>query len=162
MYSVQNPGAVQNPPRASKRPALYPISSCSSLCAASSGDSPGSMPPCRSFQQVFAYRVPVLSNEQRPARLIDGQDDHCVGVLGHLSGRPLAVGQLDLVDVELDHPPVEHVTAPDRAFRLHFPAHGVTARHTTCDGLRPSAASGSSRRRTAGRPAGSSRCGDSS
>ena len=124
MYSVQNPGAVQNPPRPSKRPALYPISSWSSLCAASSGSSPGSMPARRSLQQVLAYRVPVLSNEQRPARLIDGQNDHSVGVLGHLAGRPLAVGKLDLIDLD---PPVVHVAAGNRALRLYFPVHGCGA-----------------------------------
>ena len=90
-------------------------------------------PACRSLKQVFAYRVPVLSNEQCPARLIDGQNDHSVGVLGHLACSPLAIGELDLVHVQLDHPPVEHVTAPNRAFRLYFPVHGVIARHARCD-----------------------------
>ena len=52
----------------------------------------GIYPARRSLQQVLAYRVPVLPNEQRPARLIEGQHDHCVGVFDHLTGRPLSVG----------------------------------------------------------------------
>ena len=133
MYSVQNPGAVQNPPRPSKRPALYPISSLELSLRGLVGGLAGIDPAGRSLQQVFAYRVSVLSNEQRPARLIDGQDDHRVGVLGHLASRPPAVGKLYLIDVQLDYSPVVHVTPPNRAFRLYFPVHGVIARHARCD-----------------------------
>ena len=54
-------------------------------------------------------------------------------MLHDFTGRPLSVGELYLIHVQLDDPPVVHLSTANHPFRLHFPVHALTARHTSCD-----------------------------
>lgn len=112
---------VLQPPRAIANLLLhFPLSR---LCRAL----PLVHPSCRGFEQVAGDWVSVLANEYGVPGVIDGQDDHCMGMLYDLAGSQIAVRKCDPVDAHADDYAVEYLAAVDSSFRLYALARVVTA-----------------------------------
>ena len=123
----------------------------------------GIYPARRSLQQVFAYRVPILPNEQRVCpidRWAELPRRRRVRLLHASVCLPLGSSTSSTCSWTIR--PSYTSRRPIVRSGCTSPSMSLTARHTSCDDEPPTAASTSSRRPRAGRPARSWRYRDSS